>query len=363
VNTIIIGWGTAVPHGCVSQEDAANHAVAHWGAIHEQARTIPLLYRRSGVKTRHSVLVDASTNGEPAKQSFYRVANDRSDLGPTTRQRMQRYESDALALAEAAAHEALVDAGTAAAEITHLVVVSCSGFNSPGVDIGLIERLGLPRTTVRTNIGFMGCHGAFNGLRLASAFTNADPQACVLVVCVELCSIHQQYSSEAEQLVANSLFADGAAAVVCRAGPTSASQWAVVDQQSYVLPETGDLMGWRIGDHGFRMTLSAQAPDVIGLYLREQVARWLGGQRLSIDGIASWAIHPGGPRILQACGQALGLDESSLAPSREVLSRYGNMSSPTILFILREMHRQQRPLPCAALAFGPGLSIEAALIQ
>jgi predicted naringenin-chalcone synthase len=363
VNTVILGWGTAVPAGQVSQADAADHAVAHWGAVHEQGRTISMLYRRSGVSTRHSVLVETSSNGSHATQSFYRVAHDRLDRGPTTRERMLRYEADALDLAELAARRALADSAVMPQQVTHLIVVSCSGLSSPGVDLGLIDRLELPPTTVRTNIGFMGCHGAFNGLRLAGAFANADPAARVLIVCVELCSIHQQYSAATEQLVANALFGDGAAAVLCAASSPAPSQWSVMDQHSYVLPGTAGLMGWRIGDHGFQMTLSPEVPEVIGRHLSDNIATWLAKRGLTLDGVRTWAIHPGGPRILQACAQSLGLEPSALDVSRETLSRFGNMSSPTILFILRELQQQQRPLPCVALAFGPGLTIEAALLD
>jgi predicted naringenin-chalcone synthase len=324
---------------------------------------IPTLYRLSGVRSRYSVLVDSSSNGEPARQSFYHVAASPTDLGPTTQERMRRYEADALDLAEAAARAAMADAGVTAAGVTHVITVSCSGFCAPGVDVGLVERLGLARNTVRTHIGFMGCHGAFNGLRLAGAFANADPAACVLVCCVELCSIHQQYTADAERLVANSLFADGAAAVVCQATPASPADWTVVDQQSYLLPDTANLMGWRIGDHGFEMTLSPQVPDAIGLHLCEKVEQWLATRNLTREDIRTWAIHPGGPRILLACCRALGLERSAVDTSREILAAFGNMSSSTILFILRQIRMQQSPLPCIALAFGPGLSIEAALVD
>jgi predicted naringenin-chalcone synthase len=305
------------------------------------------------------------------------VAADANDRGPTTAMRMRRYEADVLELAARAALAACENAATAPEAISHLVTVSCSGFSAPGVDIGLIERLGLPRHASRTHIGFMGCHGALNALRVAAGFAAADPAANVLICCVELCTLHQQYSSDPQQLVASALFSDGAAAVVggaARNGAAAAASnasaraeavdaWEVVEHRSALLPDTGHMMSWRIGDHGFAMTLSPEVPDVIRQRLRPWLEAWLAEHSLRLDDIRGWAIHPGGPRILSACGEALGLDHTCLAESQQVLAAYGNMSSPTTLFILERFRRRPNSLPCVALAFGPGLTIEAALIR
>lgn len=359
----IAGLGTAVPEQFVTQEDAARFAVEYLGAVAVRTSTIPALYRRAGVRTRHSVVLLSSTNGEPATQSFFPMAVSRDDRGPTTGERMRRYEADALDLSASAGQSALENAALPASAISHLVTVSCSGFSAPGVDIGLIERLGLPDGVSRTNIGFMGCHGALNALRVAAALATADPEARVLICCTELCTLHQQYTSHAEQIVANALFGDGAAAVVGSAPRSSESAWQVVQQRSVVLPGTAHLMSWRIGDHGFEMSLSPQVPDVIRAELRPWLAGWLAEHHLSIGDVASWAVHPGGPRILTATADALEIDRGCLAPSEQVLADYGNMSSPTILFLLDRFRRESAPLPCIALAFGPGLTIEAALIR
>ena len=170
------------------------------------------------------------------------------------RLRMQRYEAEAADLAAQAATNALAAADCTADEIVHLVTVSCSGFSAPGVDVGLIERLGLRRDVSRTHVGFMGCHGAMNGLRVAAAFAKSQPGCKVLVACVEICSIHHQYPQHFDHLVANALFSDGAAAVVVSAGKAQVGQWQLVDQRSHVLPDTAEVMTWRIGDHGFEMT-------------------------------------------------------------------------------------------------------------
>ena len=362
MNFHIAGLGTAVPRELVTQADAARLAVELCAVGHGHTATIPALYRRSGVRKRHSVVLTSSTNGRPAEQSFYPVADDPADRGPTTAERMRRYEVDAVDLAVRAAQGALDQACWSAERIAHLVTVSCSGFAAPGVDIGLIERLELPRDVSRTHVGFMGCHGALNGLRVAGALASSDPGAGVLVCCVELCSLHQQYTDNAQQIVANALFSDGAAAVAGIADRAGQSVWQIVDQRSHLLRNTAELMSWRIGDHGFEMTLSPRVPDVIHGALRPWLTQWLAEHLLTIDDIRGWAIHPGGPRILTACADALGLDASCLEPSQEVLADYGNMSSPTVLFILERLRDSAESLPCVVLAFGPGLTIEAALL-
>lgn len=359
----LAGLATAVPRELVTQEDAARMAVGLCGWTDKQAATIPALYRRAGVRKRHSVLLTASTNGQPAQQSFFPVAVNEFDRGPSTAQRMRRYEADALDLASQAAGDALDRACCQADEISHIVTVSCSGFSAPGVDIGLIERLGLRRDVSRTHVGFMGCHGALNGLRVAGALTSADPSSRVLVCCIELCSLHQQYTDNAQRIVANALFSDGAAAVVGRAADSKDHGWRIADQRSCLLPNTTDLMSWRIGDHGFEMTLSPRVPDVIRETLRPWLTGWLSDHALGVADIRGWAIHPGGPRILTACAESLGLDHAYLQPSQQVLADFGNMSSPTVLFILDRLRQQADCLPCVVLAFGPGLTIEAALID
>jgi predicted naringenin-chalcone synthase len=163
--------------------------------------------------------------------------------------------------------------------------------------------------------------------------------------------------------VANALFSDGAAAVVGEASVGRLGEWTVVDQRSLLLPGTADLMSWRIGDHGFEMSLSPRVPEVIRDSLRSWMTEWLVANGLAIGDIRGWAIHPGGPRILTACADALSLDRSQLGPSQDILATYGNMSSPTVLFILKRLREKHTTSPYVVLAFGPGLAIEAALVR
>jgi predicted naringenin-chalcone synthase len=348
----------------------------------DQTRVLRELYRRTGVQRRHSVVLETSDESAAVRQSTYTPRSDERPLGPSTSERMRCYEQHAGVLATMAARRAFADAQFDPAEITHLVTVSCSGFHAPGFDIELLQSAGLSPSVARTHVGFMGCHGALNGLRVADAFLKADPNANVLLCCVELCSLHHQYGWAPDRIVSNALFADGAAAVVLtsRGSRETSDQtltssatsidtaskratWRLLASGSVVLPDTLDDMGWRIRDHGFQMTLSARVPDLIKQHLRAWLSEWLGSRGLTLDDIRSWAFHPGGPKILTAAGQALGLERERWAVSESVLADFGNMSSPTILFILDRLRQQAVAGPCVALAFGPGLTIEAALLE
>jgi predicted naringenin-chalcone synthase len=360
MKTCITGFGTAVPDHLIEQSDAAEQAAQIGCQTLVQQRLVKTLYRRAGVRTRRSVVLDSGTNWHPAQQNFYTSVTPQ---GPTTAERMAAYERHAPRLAVTAAAEALANAGVQPHEITHLVTVSCSGFSAPGIDLALFENLGLSTDTTRTHVGFMGCHGALNGLRVAEAFAKNDDRACVLVCAVELCSLHHQYDWQPEQIVANALFGDGAASVVVRSAATPEPDWQIVELRSAVIPRTDNLMSWRIGDHGFQMTLSPRTPQVIDEHLKAWLTSWLATHQLGIDDIRGWAIHPGGPRILDACANALGLADDALDDSRSVLAEFGNMSSPTVLFILDRIRRRAAASPCVVLAFGPGLTIEGALLR
>lgn len=359
----LLGMGTALPQYAIAQEQAVELAVGLSGHSDEQARRLRKLYRVSGVGSRHSVLLGATPQASE-QQSFFLPAQHEADLGPTVGKRMERYEEEAPKLAETAARNALKTAGVLPAAVSHLVTVSCSGFFSPGIDIQLIKRLGLPATTQRIHVGFMGCHGAINGMRTVMGLTAADPDAVVLMVAVELCSIHYQYGWDGDQNLANALFADGAAALVAggveQQGPLD---WRATHSGSCLIPNSEDAMSWKIRDHGFQMTLSREVPRHIAENLHPWLSAWLAAKDLRLEDIGSWAIHPGGPGILKACEQALSLERTDTAISWEILKRYGNMSSPTVLFILESLHRAAAPTPCVALAFGPGLMAEATLFE
>jgi predicted naringenin-chalcone synthase len=359
----LAGFGTAVPEHVLTQQEAVELHTTFCGIDDTRARTLRALYRRSGVARRHSVILSASEGPLPHRQAFYPPARCAQDPGPATATRMERYEAHAPPLAADACRRALRCAGVRPSEVSHLVTVSCTGFFAPGLDAAVIDALELSRDAQRTHVGFMGCHGALNGLRLADSFVHSDPGSVVLVCSVELCSLHFAYGWDPEMLVANALFADGAAAVVGRAhDPSDADAWCLRAMGTHLMPDSEEDMSWRIGDHGFRMTLSARVPDLIQEHVGTWLRAWLCAYGLGIEDIASWAVHPGGPRILGAVERTVGASRAISEVPREVLAEFGNMSSATILFILQRLRERDAPRPCLALAFGPGLVVEAALI-
>lgn len=359
----LAGLGTATPCHAIDQERAARIAQTLYPGSEEVQDLLPLLYRHTGIRQRGSVVLEQDPGTHDVPQSFFQPVKTSDMHGPTTADRMRQYELHAADLAEVACRRALENAEISPRRVAHLITVSCSGFSAPGVDVEVIERLGLPPSTARTHVGFMGCHGALNGLRVASAYLAADPQAVALLCAVELCSLHHQYTWRRDQLVANALFADGAAAMVGTHDSEAPEPIRLVASGSTIVPHTKSAMGWHIRDHGFEMTLSHEVPQLIEQNLGPWLDAWLASHHQAKEAIGAWAIHPGGPRILKACSTALQLDDAILATSQEVLAEYGNMSSPTILFILEALQRQYAPLPWVALAFGPGLTIEVALFD
>lgn len=360
MNFVIRGLGTAVPAMTVSQAEGV--AVARTlGGEFADSEMVTAVYEQSGITTRHMVhsreLISDIVAGTRYSQSPYLPGEPG---GPSTAIRMDQYAKHAPPLAVLAASAAIEQSDIPASKITHLVTVSCTGFIAPGLDIPLICGLGLRHTVERTHVGFMGCHAAINGLRVANAFTAADPNAVVLLAAVELCSLHYYYGGEPGKVVANALFADGAAAVVGSAGDES---WRVAATGSVLLPNSTKEMGWTIGDRGFEMTLTKKIPRLITEHLRPWMERWLAENGLTTEKVGSWAIHPGGPKILNAVEEALALPACQLEPSRSILAAFGNMSSPTVLFILDRLRKSNAPRPVVVLGFGPGLVAEAALIR
>ncbi|MHC5023529.1 MAG: type III polyketide synthase [Planctomycetota bacterium] len=337
------GLGCVVPDRAWSRDELAATAAEQWGLKGSARARWRRIIAASGIERRY-------------------IAPDLTDvMHRSTGERMDLYRRLAPPLASRAASAALANAATDPTAITDLVVVSCTGFAAPGVDVDLIERLGLRPEVRRSLIGFMGCFGAITGLRAAAGACSLDPEAIALVVCVELCSLHLRSEHDGQGMVATALFADGAGAAVvagARAGDGKESGDAPIGRlgpgASLLLPDGRDWMTWLVTDTGFAMTLSKRVPQALGSRLEGFVAEASLNTRPR-----TLIVHPGGPGILDAVEASQGLDGGGgLESSRSVLRRYGNMSSATVLFVLEEAMRRGRPLPALLLAFGPGLTVE-----
>ncbi len=375
MQVVISGIGTAVPAHQCEQQEAGEVAAQFCSASPEQAHMLNVLYRMSGVNTRGSVVFDRAEGPLTDRQEFFPPCTAEAPHGPTTEARLRMFGEQAGPLAMAASQQALERSGVSSSSVTHLITVTCSGFVAPGFDFTLINQLPLRADVARTQIGFMGCHAALNALRVAHAFVAANPQAIVLVCCVELCTLHYQYGWDPEQIVANSLFADGAGACVIQAESSHAggsngsshrtrpaTLGRIIASGSVVLPDSDDAMTWRVGDHGFRMTLSSRVPGLLAMHLRAWMTTWLAANGLTPDEIVTWAVHPGGPRILNAFAEAMSIPSEALDISREIMQTHGNMSSPTVLFVLDRLRSRNAVGPCVAIGFGPGLVAEATLL-
>ena len=330
------------------------------------ARYLRRVYARSGIETRHSVIRDLAPG---ANDPFFVRNPDGSRAGPGTGARNDRFIRESKSLYVGLAREAIAKCpGLGPGDITHVVTVSCTGFFSPGPDYHIVRELGLPGNTQRYHLGFMGCYAALPALRMAASFCRADPGARVLVVCVELCSLHIQLKADPDSILAGALFADGGAAAVVSAANPAPGQAAfeIHDFESALVPGTEGDMAWRIGDLGFDMVLSTYVPQIIDRNIARVIASLFRSRRLGLEDVGVWAIHPGGKAIVDKLEKSLGLDPEQVQPSLEVLRKYGNMSSPTILFVLDEILRapsaRGRETVCA-IAFGPGLTVETALLE
>lgn len=369
--TVIDAIATGNPPLRRSQEFAAQFMQRIEGMPSGVQKRIPQIYERSGIEFRYSCVEDYGREAEAFE--FY-PKNWSLSPPPSSAARNAKYRAAVLPLGESVARQALASAEVAAHEITHVVTVSCTGFFAPGLDIELVRRLGLPATTQRTYIGFMGCYAAFNALRVAHSFCQSDPSARVLVVCAELCTLHFQVSQDLESAVINGIFSDGAAAAVVSSRSADEASGRLAYERSHTVLDDDSLdhMTWDLGDTGFRMGLSARVPSVLARRLPEYVQQLVDATGTSAEEIDFWAIHPGGRAIVEQAKDVLSLADHDVEDSLEVLRLHGNMSSPTILFVLqRVLHRHEAARSSGAdgyrqgiaLAFGPGLTVEGALFR
>lgn len=305
------------------------------------------MVERSGISHRYSY-IQAGGQTEPGSldgEDLFRMGNF-----PTTEKRMKLFEDFAPRLLRCALDRLAPDAEERSS-IRHVIVTCCTGLFAPGLDFTAIEHLGLDPSTERTMVGFMGCYAAINGLKLARHIVRSEPDAGVLLINLELCSLHFQESKNLESVLSFLLFGDGCAASLIRAG----NQGLAIDSfRAITIPGTRNLIRWSIGDAGFDMELSGRVPGELRSMLREDM-----NQINEDENMELWAIHPGGRSILDAVQAGLQLQADELAVSRSILRRFGNMSSATVMFVLRELMRTARPgQRGCAMSFGPGLTAE-----
>jgi predicted naringenin-chalcone synthase len=360
---------TAVPGTILVQNEVRDVFAQQPGLTRLGSRLVATSFDYSGIERRHTVVEELTLESRSGNPVFF-DAGSRQILSPSTKVRNDVFAEQGTRLFVEAAGKALRAAeGIEAADITHLVTVSCTGFFNPGPDYKIVRALGLAPAVQRYHLGFMGCYAAFPALRAAKSFCEADPEAVVLVVSAELCTLHVRSSNDPDTIMGSSLFADGAAAAVVTARDLAApGPYFELDHFETVLTPVGEeSMAWNIGDEGFEMVLGTYVPHIIDEHITGALAPLLArdGWDRPYREIEHWAIHPGGRSILDKVEAKLGLTEKQLVPARETLRDYGNMSSATVLFVLKHILDQPfaggRERVCA-MAFGPGLTVETGLL-
>lgn len=358
----IISIGTAIPKYATKQSEILNFMQE---AYNDEAasRKLKILFHHSGISTRYSVIPDFD-NSIPGHILF-----NKNQPAPTVEKRLNVFKENAVSLAIEAIQNSLKKMNTTVAEFkpTHLITVTCTGIYAPGIDAEIMEQLNLPNDIFHTSINFMGCNAAFPALKIGDMIAKTDENARVLIVCVELCTLHFQPKDNSDNLLSNTIFGDGAAAVVVvsdSAAKQNHQRGMVINGfYSLLLGKGKDLMAWNITPINFEMVLDAGIPEFIGNEVNDIVLK--AGRKLNItpDKIDKWAIHPGGKKILDTIKKQMQMNDTDLQYSYKVLEEYGNMSSPTILFVLNEiMQSEHKPNETIfSIGFGPGLSIETSL--
>jgi predicted naringenin-chalcone synthase len=355
---------TAVPEASYSQEMLRDQMKRYLGDDRRTQAILHRVYAQSGINQRHSVVDDFSS---PADSPLFFNGTDTPYM-PSTGERNRIYEEKSKPLFTAAGQKVIDETGIDPASITHVITVSCTGFFAPGPDYHLLRSLNLLPNVHRFHIGFMGCFASFPALNMAKAFSEADPEAVVLIVGAELCTLHFQDATDTDNLIAGSVFADGAAGVLVSAKPLVLEHPVLsIDRLNTQVTSTGEQdMAWTIGDTGFRMKLSTYVPDIIQSNLSEILSDYQQSLPDPLAHIPHWAVHPGGRAILDKVQEGMQLDKSQLQASRNVLAEFGNMSSVTVLFVLKEILNQSmesdgKPETVLGMAFGPGLTVESGL--
>lgn len=360
----ITAIGTANPPCRRSQQETSDFICAHFPLTPTEKRLLKSIYKATGIEYRHSIIGDYGKM--PDEFTFF--PTNLSSPFPRTAERMKMYQAHAPALAICAIKKCLSQLKQmSVADITHLITVSCTGMYAPGIDIDIIQQLQLNPTTERTAINFMGCYGAFNAFKVANAICKANPSANVLIVCIEICTIHFQQKMTLDNLLANAIFSDGAAAILVQGQPQQDKYLTFESFYCDLLPNAGKAMSWHIADEGFDIVLSSYIPDLLKSSISDFFHRLLHQANITTSDIDLYAIHPGGIKILQACEAALAISKDKNKYAYEVLQQFGNMSSATIPFLLKkifdDLTTSDHHKTIFSCAFGPGLTLESMLLK
>ena len=358
----LVSIGTAVPAFKHAQKDILQFMQEVYALDAVENRKLKFLYTQSGIDTRYSVVPDYS---HPLPEWKFYPHSENLEPFPALEQRMSWYNQHAAALSVNAIRNC-IEGKINSEQITHLITVSCTGMSAPGLDLKVLELMNLPKNSFRTSINFMGCYAAIHALKLADMICKIEKQAKVIIVCTELCTLHFQKDAHPDSIASTLLFGDGSAAALVMHDEAPANGLHLKSFYSEVVAKGKQDMAWELSSTGFLMTLSGYIPDLIKEDFEPLVQRALQHAGLQQNDISNWCIHPGGKRIVDTIHKSLQLPEEKLQASYDVLRNYGNMSSPTILFVLKELMQNHyssslgegREGAIFGAAFGPGLTME-----
>ena len=363
---MLIDITTSFPPYKVDQIKAAEELTQRMSGQAALSRLIDMAARNSGINNRYIVIPDAENK---SNNKFY-TNGEGGYIKPDTGHRMKQYEDWSIKLTCEAVEKLLQSNKVNPDDIKRLITISCTGFFAPGIDYHLINKFKLPNSVKRTHIGFMGCAAALAGINTVWEALSLQKEGLskILLVAVEICSIHLQTNATRDNILANMIFADGAVAAIFSNYNNNSDKhgFEIISADSVLFEDSAEFMGWKIGNYGFEMMLSAELPKIILKTGIPNVLSILEKAGINKNDIKFWALHPGGRSILDSLQQGLELSDEQMQPSRTILRDYGNMSSVTILFVLKEiLHKQHlnRGDYCCAIAFGPGLTMEVVLFQ
>jgi predicted naringenin-chalcone synthase len=354
----IISIATGVPDYKHEQAEILQFMAQAYRQEEAENRKLRFLYNHAGIQTRYSVIPDYSL--AVADRKFFPANNDLHPF-PSLEKRMQWFNTYAPPLCVNAITNC-ISGKILPQDITHLITVSCTGMSAPGLDLDIMEAMSLPKAIYRTSVNFMGCYAAVHALKMAHGIIAATPEANVVIVCLEFCTLHFQKEYTIDNITASLLFADGCAAMLIKNDAAKEKGLVLNNFYSEVSFKGKKDMAWELSSTGFLMTLTGYVSDLVEADFENLVTNALADGKLNKEDITNWCIHPGGKKILEAIERSLGIEKAVLQKSYDVLNDYGNMSSPTIIFVLQrhlqEIKEQSKPAILFGAAFGPGLTME-----